>query len=279
MILHTIGLTNLSDEQVRLYCRQKQRAVTVADNSKWRMGRLIFAMSIIMAISIGSFVIYKDIKSKESKDFYIKEEIEPHPMAAAAKVKNMGKEIWLGSNKMAVISEDSHFIFDLNKNKLYIVNHKNKTYVVATLPLDMKKLMPMDYDSAMLKMDRDSMTFTIKPNGRNKKILNWNTKGFDMNIKMNGIDIKITFWASEDVPFDWKKYLYLYAELYKLQFRMGQKFIEEFKKIKGYPLATEINFMGVEIKSTPSDILYKSAGAGVYSVPPDYTKKDNIQDL
>jgi hypothetical protein len=90
------------------------------------------------------------------------------------------------------------------------------------------------------------------------------------------MEIKMTMWASKDVPFDWKTYANMYSEMYKVTMRMGDKFVEEFKKLEGYPVATEMNMMGMNISMTTIEIAKKAPGPNVYSVPADYTKKDKF---
>ncbi len=95
-------------------------------------------------------------------------------------------------------------------------------YIETTIPLDMTKLMP-EQMAQMMKSMMDGMTISIRANGQTKKVLNWNTEGYDVKITMMGMEIKMVFWAAKDVPFDWKKYTSMYSEVYKAQFRMGEK--------------------------------------------------------
>jgi hypothetical protein len=223
-------------------------------------------MVILMAVMISfSFL---------SADVYIKQETKTCAFMGQP-AKNIVQETWLGANKMAMISQDNSFVLDLDKKELYMVNHKTKSYVVATLPLDLSKLMP-EQMGQMMKGMMEGMTITVKPNGQTKKVMNWNAAGYDVNMKMMGMDMKMVFWASKDVPFDWKKYASLYTEIYKAQFKMGEKFVEEFKKVEGYPVATDMSMMGMEIKSTVTEIANKTPGSGVYAVPAGYAKKDRF---
>jgi hypothetical protein len=190
--------------------------------------------------------------------------------------KEIFSEHWLGANKMAVISPDTSMIMDLGANKLYMVYHKNKSFIETDLPLDMTKLMP-EQMAQMMKGMMDGMTISVQPNGQTRKVLNWNSNGYDVKITVMGMEIKMAFWACKDVPFDWKKYGSMYSEVYKAQFRMGKKFMDEFKKVEGFPVATEMDAMGMKVTTTTVEINpKKAAGAGVYSVPAGYTKKDKL---
>jgi hypothetical protein len=194
--------------------------------------------------------------------------------------KELIQEYWLGKNKMAVISQEQSMILDLDAKKLNMVIHSSKTYIETGLPLDMNKLMPEEM-AQMMKGMLDGMTISIQPNGQTKKVANWNANGYDLKITVMGIEIKMVFWASKDVPFDWKEYSYLYSEIYKAQFNVGEKFMEEFKKVQGFPVETEVDAMGMKATTTTVEISQKKPGAGTYSVPAGYTKKDKLseQDL
>ena len=203
-----------------------------------------------------------------SADVYIKQETN------AAGQTNI-QETWLGKGRMASTSTSGKFIMDIAKKKVIMLNPTSKTYVETDLPLDMSKIMP-EQMAAMMQGMMSSVEVSLNPNGQTKKIGNWNTKGYDFNIKMMGMEMKMTMWASNEVPFDWKEYLGIYSEMYKVTMNMGEKFVNEFKKLEGYPLATEMNMMGMNITTTTVEISQKTPDPGVYSVPAGYTKKDKL---
>ncbi|MFC2146786.1 DUF4412 domain-containing protein, partial [Acidobacteriota bacterium] len=189
--------------------------------------------------------------------------------------KEVVQEHWLGKNKMAMISQEQSMIMDIKAQKLYMVNHGNKSFIETSLPVDMTKLMPEQMEQ-MMKGMMESMTITVQPNGQTKKVINWNADGYDVKITVMGMEMKMIFWASKDVPFDWKNYSDLYSELYKAQFRVGEKFMEAFKKVQGFPVATEMDAMGMKMTTTTVEISQKTPGPDTYSVPTGYTKKDKL---
>ncbi len=189
--------------------------------------------------------------------------------------KETFQEHWLGKNKMAMISQEQSMIMDIEAQKLYMVNHGNKSYIETSLPLDMTKLMP-EQMAQMMKGMMESMTINVQPNGQTKKVTNWNANGYDVKMTVMGMEMKMIFWASKDVPFDWKNYSDLYSELYKAQFRMGEKFMAEFKKVQGFPVETEVDAMGMKVTTTTVEISQKTPGADTYSLPTGYTKKDKL---
>jgi len=207
-------------------------------------------------------------------DVYIKQQTKTGAFMGQP-AKEMIQETWLGKNKMATISDEMNMILNLDENKMYMILNKTKKYIEASLPLDMTKFMPEQMAGMMKKM-MEGMSLTIQPNGQTKQVGKWNTKGYSANITMMGMEMKMTFWATTDVPFDWKSYASLYAEIYKAQFRMGEKFMEEYKKVQGFPVLTEMNMMGMDVKSTVVEITKKSPTTDVYSVPQGYSKTDKL---
>jgi len=203
-------------------------------------------------------------------DVYIKQ-IQKTGAFMGQQAKEVTNEIWLGNNKMATNSPEMSMVMDVAGKKIFLISHANKTYVETDLPLDMTKLMPAQL-AGMMK----GMTVTIQPNGQTKKVGNWNAKGFDFNMTMMGMNMKMTMWASKDVPFDWKKYSDMSGELYKAIFKGGESFIKEFEKMDGYPVASEMSMIGANVEMTTVEISEKSPGAGVYSVPAGYTKTDKL---
>lgn len=190
--------------------------------------------------------------------------------------KDVISEHWLGTNKLAIISPDNTMIMDLGAKKMHLVYHKTKSYVEAALPLDMSTLMP-EQAAQMVKSMMDGMKMSVEANGQTKKILNWEAQGYDVKITMMGMEMKMVFWATKDVPFDWKKYSNMYSEVYKAQMRMGETFVKEFKKVQGYSVATQMEIMGMKITTTTLEVdAKKEPGPGVYSVPAGYTKKDKL---
>jgi hypothetical protein len=226
------------------------------------MKKLILAV-VVLAISFAFL----------QADVYIKQKTNMGAFMGQP-AKELFQEIWLGTNKMAMVSPDNSMILDVGAQKMYMVYHNNKSYIETDLPLDMTRLMP-EQMAKMMKGMMAGMTISIQSNGQTKKVLNWNTEGYDAKITMMGNEMKMTFWAAKDLPFDWKKYIGMYSELYKAQFKMGEKFMEEFKKIDGYPVETQMDTMGMKITTTTIEITNKDAGTA-YSIPAGYTKKDKL---
>lgn len=205
-----------------------------------------------------------------SADVYVKQETKTGPKTSIT-------ETWFGKGRMATISDQGSVIMDKANKKVIIVNPTAKTYVETGLPLDMTTIMP-EQMAGMMKSMMDGMEVSLKPNGQTKQVGKWNSSGYDFTIKMMGMEIKMTMWASKDVPFDWKTYMAMSADMYSVSMKMGgEKFINEFKKLEGYPVAMDMNMMGMDVKMTTVEISKKTPGPEVYTVPAGYTKTDKME--
>jgi hypothetical protein len=107
----------------------------------------------------------------------------------------------------------------------------------------------------------------------------WNCSGYDVDMTMSMMQMKMKVWATSEVPFDWKAYTKMYANLAKMQF-MDDASIAEFNKINGYQIASEMtmNMMGSDMKvtTTVTEITKKEPPAGLYSVPAGFAKKESL---
>ena len=237
------------------------------------MKKILFTVFLVLAVSV-----------LLSADVYIKSNTHTDAFAMMGKDQPAKDEIteqWVGNNQLVNKTADKIMIMDMNKNVMFIVNPKEKSYVETTLPLDMSKLMPKEMAPMMAMM---KLTVKVTPNGQTQKINKWNCSGYDVDMNMSMMQMKMKVWATTDVPFDWKVFAKMYANVSKMSF-MDDVSIAEFLKINGYQVASEMtmNMMGTNMKVITQvlEIAKKDAPAGIYAVPPGFTKKDNLslQDL
>jgi len=193
--------------------------------------------------------------------------------------KNEITEQWIGEDKFASHSQDQSIIIDTKKNLLYLVDHKDKSYLETSLPLDLSKLLPpeMAQMTAMMKM-----SVTVKPLGQTKTVGSWQCSGYEVAISMMMMSLKMTVWASTDVPFNVDQFLdKFYSPVLKLMMRIDDASLAEMRKIKGYWIAYEQTgeVMGAKIRSTGEviEIKKETAPASVYSLPTGYQKTDKLK--
>ncbi len=210
-------------------------------------------------------------------DYYIKTKAHSDAMAFMGQNQPAKDEIyeqWIGADKFASITPDMIIILDFGKNKATLVQHKDKTYVETTLPLDMAKLVPPEMAGMMGMM---KPTVAVQPGNQTKTIGQWPCSLYNVTISMMGMPMKMTVWASEKVPFDLKYYQdKIFGAMMKGTLRLDDATVAEMKKIKGYFIANDISMdmMGAKMHQTQEviEISQKTPGPGVYAVPAGYTK-------
>jgi hypothetical protein len=212
-------------------------------------------------------------------DVYIKTTMHTDAFAMMGQnqpAKDEVMEQWIGNNQMVNKAVDKVMIMDMNKKIMLIVNPKDKTYVETALPLDMSKLVPKEAAGMMSMM---KLTVKVTPNGQTQKVNKWNCAGYDIDMNMMMMQMKMKVWATTEVPFDWKMFSKMYANVSKMQF-MDDAAIAELMKVNGFQVASEMtmDMMGSKIKVTSQvvEIAQKTPPAGIYSVPAGFTKKDTL---
>ncbi|MGB7295601.1 MAG: DUF4412 domain-containing protein [Candidatus Aminicenantales bacterium] len=234
------------------------------------MKKLSILLSFLLVLSaFAGADVY--VKSKSHTDAF-------SVMGQNQPAKDETIEQWIGDDKFAHIGAEMSSVVDLKKNMMYLITHQDKSYVEAELPLDFMKLMPKEMAQMMGGMMK--MTVTVTPNGQTKTIGQWKCSGYDVSIQMMMMPIKMAVWASTDVPIDMEKFSKIYGNVIKAQLRLDDAAMEEMMKIKGYWIATETTaeMMGAKMRSTTEviEMSKKNPPAGVYAVPPGYTKKDTL---
>jgi hypothetical protein len=193
-------------------------------------------------------------------------------------VKEAISEDWISDNRMVTYKDRKNkvFIVDLAKKEMVLINHKAQKYLKVSLPFQMDNIISKEVTPLinMVKMKLSAVT----PVNKTKKIGSWHCSKYDLELKMVAGTIKMTYWVTTDVPFDWKKYAMMYSSVAKMNFIEN---VEEFQKIKGYPILTEFesNIMGVSMKGTTTvlDISEKVPPTEIHSVPAGYEKLEQFQ--
>ena len=234
----------------------------------------VFFSLVLMLAAFASADIY--IKSKSHTDAFA-------VMGQSQPAKDQITEQWMGDDRFAFINPDMSIVVDMKKNLLYWINHGNKTYIESPLPFDFAKI--VDPQMAQMMSQMMKMTVTVTPNNQTKTIGQWKCSGYDVAVNMMMMPMKMSVWASTDVPFDQDKFMKLYANVLKAQLRLDDAAVNEMMKVKGYWIATDMNaeVMGAKMHNTTEvlEISKKSPEASVYAVPAGYAKKDKLtmQDM
>jgi hypothetical protein len=240
------------------------------------MKKIYAAIFLILAVS-----------TLAAADVYVKSQNHTDAMAVMGQnqpAKDVVSEQWIGDGQVAMVTPDRTVLIDLKKNVMDIINHKNKSYVEAKLPLDLTSLMPPQMAQMMQGMMK--MTVTVSPTGQKKKFGEWNCDEYDVAMTMMMMPMKMKVYATPNVPFDLKDYVEkIQSNMLKSQLRLDDASVAEMAKIKGFWIASETTgeMMGAKIRSTMEvvEMTKKSAPAGIYGVPDGYTKQDkfSMQDM
>jgi hypothetical protein len=170
-------------------------------------------------------------------------------------------------------------LYDIKKNKIYLIFHQSKSYLELTPPVDFASLLPEEM--AQMAQALQQLTISVKPTGETKTINNLRCQGYqvEMTVLMSPINMKV--WASEELPFNLKTFVEkVWPEVIKLELRGNDKAMAELSKIKGLWIAYEsqVQTMGLEINARYEvvEISKKTPPPGMYSVPAGYKKKDKL---
>lgn len=207
-------------------------------------------------------------------DYYLKYQIQAQPEGDSI------QEQWLGKDRIANISPDVNFLIDMTKKTVYVVNHKEKTYLETQYPLDFSTIIDIPEEMKPL-MAMMKITVTVNATGNEKMIGKWKCNEFMVTMTMMGQTLTNQVWATKDVPFDWKQYSDLAGMmLSSMQAFMDPVSVAEFKKIEG--IAIESQFKGeimgnsMSVNNKIVELTQKDAPAGVYSVPAGYKKVEKL---
>jgi hypothetical protein len=240
-------------------------------NKEFRFMKKVFAVVFILLAAV----------TLVRADTYIKSKYHSDAMAFMGQNQPAKDEIyeqWIGTDKFANLTPDMSIILDFGKNKAVIINHKDKTYVETTLPLDMAKLVPPEMAGMMGMM---KPTVAVQPANQNKTIGQWPCSLYNVTISMMGMPMKMAVWASEKVPFDLSFYQdKIFSAMMKGTLRLDDASVAEMKKVKGYFIANDVSMemMGAKIHTSQEvvEISQKTPGPAVYAVPAGYTKAQYI---
>lgn len=219
-------------------------------------------------------------------DVYVKIKSHSDAMAVMGQsqpAKDDVSEQWFSATKAAQNGKDNGFIVDLDKQMAYMVNHADKSYVEMPLPIDLVKVLPPEAQAMAPMMQ---MSATVAATTETKKIGGWNCTGYDATLTVMGMQMKLRIWASTDVPGDLAAFAARVMPTFMQgTMRLNEASTQEFAKIKGFGVATELNgdIMGAKLHTTTEavDIAEKAAPDGTYAPPAGYTKKTTLsmQDL
>jgi hypothetical protein len=188
-------------------------------------------------------------------------------------------EMWIGDKRFAYISAARNFLFNFEKDSLTVINKTQKAYFTIPLPMNLKKYL----DSVqMLRMNK--VMGTVKDTKEEKIINNKKCRAFELENyivrdETHLYDAVNKAWVTKDVPFNLDVY---YKSIYNINrfTNFEDSYLSDVDKIKGFTFRTEMVIFQRGDKMTRQrdavEIIKKTPGNEVYSIPEGFTKKEKI---
>lgn len=183
-------------------------------------------------------------------------------------------ENWIGKDRMLTHQQDKVFVVRMDLKKMFYIMPKTKSYIEIKLPFDFASLLPPEASQMMGMM---KMTVSVTPTTNSKVINNLNCTEYKVEMKMMMGSYILDMWVTQDIKIDLAAYNEMYTNVSSMGFIEN---VEEFKKIKGYPIHTEMtmNMMGMNIKgyNTVIEINEQTPPPGTYDPPAGFQKKEKL---
>ncbi|HEY4573877.1 MAG TPA: DUF4412 domain-containing protein [Thermoanaerobaculia bacterium] len=176
--------------------------------------------------------------------------------------------IWIGGEKGDRLRRDegdTSYILRLDRGKLYVVNHADRTYSELALPVDARKI------GAPPEMQVKAQVTATE---ETKKIGSWSARKYRVDItNPAGLHLDTTVWASPDVA-SHQALTRLAASIAALQ-PGSADWSQKLPQIEGFPVLQEAEVtMGTSHFRTREELVgieTKDAPAGTYEPPAGYT--------
>ncbi|HEX3556604.1 MAG TPA: DUF4412 domain-containing protein [Thermoanaerobaculia bacterium] len=171
--------------------------------------------------------------------------------------------IWIAAGKLRRDEGETSTIVRLDRGKVYVLNHTDKTYLELAAP-DLQKLgAPAE---AQMKVQ-------VTATGETKKVGAWNARKYKVDItNQEGLHLDTTIWASKDVA-SYQAYGKLAASLAAMQPGSGE-WARQMQQIEGFPVVQEadVTVGGSRFKTREELVAVetKDAPAGTYEPPAGY---------
>ncbi len=185
--------------------------------------------------------------------------------------------LWVGSDRLRMDQGDTSTVVRLDLQKMFIINHQAKTISTLDLPIDLAALMPPGMGEQMLKM----MTFKVDvtPKEETRTVADWKAHRWDVTMTSPMMNVKATYWATQDVSLDLKNFHALFQRLVSLQPGMAEV-AEKLRSIDGFVVAQDavatMPMMGDTTMKTTQQVVSIEKGdppKGAYEPPQGYTSK------
>lgn len=183
-------------------------------------------------------------------------------------------KIWVAGDRLRRDEGEQSMILRLDKSRLYVVDHEDKTYSEIPLPIDLRKMMPKGSE-AMADQIAEGMKVTVQvtPRDETRKVNQWTAKRYDVAVQSAmGMKIATTLWVSKEIE-GFGPYNKFAGTMASLQ-PGSNEWVKQLEKIDGFPVLTEsqVDALGARF-GTREELLSvetKAAPSGAYDPPAGY---------
>lgn len=225
---------------------------------------LSLAVSILTAPSAGADTL---LTVKSHHDAF-------EVMGEKQEAKETLVKIWVAADKMRRDDGDTSTILRLDRKKLYVLDHAEKTYSEIALPVTFARLAPRGQEQMVQQVEKMmEIDAQVTPTQETRKIGSWNTRKVLVSIKSAmGMTINTTMWISPEVE-PYRALNQLAAQALALQPGTA-KWAQKLEKIEGYPVLqeSEVNAVGARFKTREElvSVQDQAAPAGAFDPPSGY---------
>lgn len=223
----------------------------------------------VLAVAGSATADLKVVKAQHTDSFTV--------MGRETPAMDQEQTSWIGSDRTQVDSGDRTTIIRLDTNKLFLVNHDEKTFNVFDLPVDIEEFMPPGMAEQMKAM----MTFdvTVTPSDETKTVGDWKVRRYDIEMTSQMVNTAMTVWATKDLEMDHEAFYNLYEHLNSLnpgladlakEMRKVDGFVIEQQTVSTMPMMGEASINRTETTVSAEDV---EPPPGTYEVPDGYTEK------
>jgi hypothetical protein len=248
---------------------------------------LLLAVSIVMAMGLCNAVLAETFmrQTTHTDAFQMGAQTQP--------AKDDTASIWIGKDRMCLLQSDGNSVILDNKTQtLYLIDNATKSYAVhdidqiAKMTQDLLDTSGIANDTSAAAQQKrsaiamiSSTTVDVTPTEETRKIKSWNAKKYVVDISMPIMKTNVAMWTTTDVKVDYDL-VQLLNNAFKVEMPGFGVVMDQMKKVKGLPVYTEANvtFMGMNMKATSEviDVEEKAAPAGIFEIPTDYKKVENL---
>jgi len=193
------------------------------------------------------------------------------------------EEGWHAGNKVALIEEGRTFILDKEKNRFLFLNRNRRTYLEVPLPVSRATAFSPElarfFEERKTSGRVESLGETRQILGRmcnGLRLINWSAYGDEQTDRAENI-----VWTTSDVPFNVAVFDEALVNTRLLVSNKDEALLREMQqRMKGYQMGIEQDTGRFPRQKRyvmrVVEIAEKIAPSGIFGVPPDYTRLDQL---